>query len=150
MSTWGIPLYIYRSVTPGVRPSTLSDGQLFINQIDKVLCYPDSNGTGSFSTMSLVNGGGGSLSGKSVEVDFGSIGSFSKEFAISDSGVTTSSRILASVSAVNPSVGYHDEIDMEPFTVQGRCTTNGTMILKLVSCGRGKLTGKRVINYILA
>ena len=86
----------------------------------------------------------------SVEVDFGNRGVYSKEFSITDSLVTTSSVILTSPSAANPSIGWHDEIDMDPFTVQGRCTTNGTLILKLVSCTGGKLIGKRVVNYILA
>jgi hypothetical protein len=149
MSTWGIPVYLYRSVTPGVRPASLSDGQLFINQVDQVLCYPNSNGTGTFGTLSLADSGTTPIS-KTVEVNFGAQGAYSKEFSITDTSVTTSSKIFASVSATNPSVGWHDEIDMDPFTVQGRCTTNGTLILKIVSCTRGKLIGRRVINYMLA
>jgi hypothetical protein len=83
-----------------------------------------------------------------TEVDFGA-GAYAKEFAIADANAVTTNNIIASPSAKNPSVGYHDEIDMDPFTVQGRVNTNGTVIIKVVSCG-DKLIGKRKINYILA
>ncbi len=91
---------------------------------------------------------GGSTAATEVEVDFAS-GALAKEFSISDVGATTASNIIASPSAKAPSVGYHDEIDMDPFTVQGRVDVNGTIILKVVSC-RDKLIGKRKINYIIA
>lgn len=83
-----------------------------------------------------------------VEVDF-LTGAYAKEFSISDANAITTSNILAFPSAKDPSVGYHDEIDMDPFTTQGRVSVNGTIILKIVSC-RDKLIGKRKINYIIA
>lgn len=83
-----------------------------------------------------------------VEINFVT-GAFAQEFSITDAGALTTSHILAFPSAKSPSVGFHDEIDLEPFTVQGRVDINGTVILKIVSC-QGKLIGRRKINYIIA
>jgi hypothetical protein len=41
MAAWNIPNLLYRSITAGVRPPSLLAGQLFINQLDRVLCWPD-------------------------------------------------------------------------------------------------------------
>lgn len=54
MSVWAIPVLLLRSVTAGVRPASLADGQIFINQADGVMCWPNSNGGGSFSTFSMA------------------------------------------------------------------------------------------------
>jgi hypothetical protein len=42
----------YRSKTAGVRPTALKDGQLFLNQADGVLCWP--NGSGAVQTSPLT------------------------------------------------------------------------------------------------
>lgn len=55
MAIWTLPVLIYRSVVAGRRPASLSDGQLFLNQIDGVLCWPNSNGTGSYSSTLLTS-----------------------------------------------------------------------------------------------
>lgn len=54
MTSWSIPTYTYRSVTPGRRPTALADGQLFINQPDQVMCVPNSAGGGTFVTEDLA------------------------------------------------------------------------------------------------
>ncbi len=45
MPTLVVPAQHLRSVTTGVRPSSLLQGQFFINEEDGVLCWPDTDGT---------------------------------------------------------------------------------------------------------
>jgi len=51
MTAWTLPMQNYRSVTGGVRPPSLVAGQLFLNQADGVLCWP--NASGVVQTTSL-------------------------------------------------------------------------------------------------
>ncbi len=59
MSSWSIPMQQYRSLTPGMRPASLAAGQLFLNQADGVLCWP--NVAGLVKTVSLTNTSGSSI-----------------------------------------------------------------------------------------
>ena len=58
MTTWTIPMQQYRSKTAATRPPSLSDGELFINQADGVLCWP--NASGMVQTTPLTTSGSGS------------------------------------------------------------------------------------------
>jgi hypothetical protein len=100
-------------------------------------------------TVAGAPGGGGGVTAIELDVDFGTSGAWAKEFSISDAAATTSSMVFATPSAEAPAGGFHDELDFDPITVQGRVEVNGTVILKVVSTA-GKLFGKRRINYFLA
>jgi len=56
MTAWSIPMQQYRSKTAAVRPSSLVDGQLFLNQADGVLCWP--NAAGAVQVTSLTEASG--------------------------------------------------------------------------------------------
>lgn len=94
-----------------------------------------------------VAGGGGSLTSRTVEIDFVT-GDFSQEFTVEDALALTTSKVIASPSAAAPTNGFVDDIGAEPFTVQGRVDAAGEVVLLVASC-RHKLIGKRKINYIL-
>jgi hypothetical protein len=96
-----------------------------------------------------ATGGGGSLSAVELDIDFGTTGSFSKEFSIIDVAALTSSKIFAVPSNKAPVDGYSDELEMDPITVQGRVDTNGTIILRVSSVTSGRLRNKRKINYFI-
>ncbi len=53
MAAWSIPMQQYRSLTAGTRPSALAAGQMFLNQADGVLCWP--NAAGVVQTTSLTS-----------------------------------------------------------------------------------------------
>lgn len=87
--------------------------------------------------------------GKTVDVDFGSVGAYAQDFSISDAAALTTSIVIAVPSAAAPPGGHADELDMDPITVQGRVDVAGTVIIKVVSSLGGRLRGNRRINYVL-
>ncbi len=66
---------IKRSNTPGVVPATLEDGELAINQADKILFYKDNLGV--IRSLNLLgSGGGGSPAGTNKKIQFNDNGTF--------------------------------------------------------------------------
>lgn len=49
-------IQLYRSVTAGTRPPSLAQGELFINEEDSVLCWPDTDGTVRTTWLSSAQG----------------------------------------------------------------------------------------------
>jgi hypothetical protein len=83
----------------------------------------------------------------SVTVTIGAThGAWAQESSFSVPGVTTTSIIICSVSGAVPSL-QPDELELDPCWAFGRCATNGTLLVRLVSTGR--IRGSRVVNYSL-
>lgn len=73
-------------------------------------------------------------------------GKYSVESSFSDPNVTTNSIIVCNVSGAVPG-GYADELELEPLEAYGRCTVNGTILIRISA--RGRIYGNRAVNYIL-
>jgi len=56
MASWSIPMQQYRSKAPATRPPSLVDGQLFLNQADGVLCWPNAAGVVQTTSLTLASG----------------------------------------------------------------------------------------------
>ena len=96
MAAWLIPSQLFRSKTAAVRPGSLLDGQLFLNQADGVLCWP--NAAGAVQTTNLA--ASPVFRGTAI-VDFGAGGATDALVTITGQpGIVATSAVVVSVLAM--------------------------------------------------
>lgn len=118
---------IKRSNTASEVPASLQDGEIAINQRDKILFYRDHNG--AVQQMSLVPTPG-SVSVFTVEKDLGTPAKTSGSFQITGlSGLTPGKQVIIS-QAAGPYTGkgnLADEAEMDSVTVSGYVLNSTTI-----------------------
>ena len=92
--------------------------------------------------------GGGGATITMAEVNFTTPASV-RFFNITHVGATAGQKVLAVPSLSMPAGVAEDELEMDPFTVAGHCTTAGQVRLLVASVNGALLSGKRNINYQL-
>jgi hypothetical protein len=93
-----------------------------------------------------VVGATGSILTYSASVNVGSIPIYNKIVSVTDANALTTSKIMAWVQS--KSNNLVDELEMDFISVNGICTTNGT-IQFIFSAIPGPITGSYTINYTI-
>ena len=121
-------------------PSSLQDGQIAINQLDKKLFYPNENGT--IQTFNLIPSAGGSPAGANTQIQYNDNGSFGASAGLTYNPITGT----LGLEGVDP------EILMNGITTEPSVPASGKMIFypKYIS-GKAslKLKGASGLDYVL-
>lgn len=138
---------IKRSNVSGVIPTSLEDGELAINQADKVLFYKDNIGIIRSFNLALPPG---SVSFTEVIADFGSVINAKNNirFTVPDASVLEGSNILCSVSGSATADHSTDEIMLLQLTAYAANIVEGVGFdIQLFS--PHEVHGQIKINYLI-
>jgi hypothetical protein len=113
----------------------------------------DTNGI-AFTSISILNtwldenlGKFNASKNGAVEIDFGAVPVYQKEFTITDVSVLTTSNITALLAYEAPTDKHLDELEMDSLTIICGQATNGTFKILVRSIDNSYLSGKFKINY---
>lgn len=138
MASWLIPSQLFRSKTAATRPPSLLDGQLFINQADGVLCWP--NAAGVVQTTNLI--APPFFRGTAI-VDFGAGGATDTLLAITgQTGIVATSAVVATVLAMPSADHSADEHWAETLFITAGNIIPGTGFTIYAKCGNSPCFGK--------